>query len=394
MAMAQSGYQPRSNWRDVEAMLGPAALAALQRPIAEASALPNVCYVDPAWQALEYDRLFARNWFVAGFTQDVARPGDAMPVEAAGMPLLILRDHAGVIRVFHNVCRHRGAVMVDKPCSDLKLLTCPYHAWAYGLDGGLRTRPHFHGGGKHDVVDDDDAPGLVPVRAEVWHHWIFVNLDGKAPPLADYLAPAIERIGDYDISASRYAGTVHFDIATNWKFAMENYIEPYHVFAAHPRLHAFVPMAEREPSKIDRHVMWNRYIFKQAEEGRGAGLPHFPDLSEEAAHKGLWFILPVPFGLEVYPDHIASFHVSPLAPDRCHERIDIYLIGEAAEAPHYARQRQAVLDMWRDLNKEDVGLIESLQRGRTSPAYDGGRLSPYWDEAPLHLSRMIVEGMR
>ncbi len=222
----------------------------------------------------------------------------------------------------------------------------------------------------------------MPVRAEIWHHWIFVNLDGKAPPLADYLAPALERIGDYDLNASRYAGTVHFDIATNWKFAMENYIEPYHVFAAHPRLHAFVPMAEREPSKIDRHVMWNRYIFKQAEEGRGAGLPHFPDLSYEAAHKGLWFILPVPFGLEVYPDHVASFHVTPIAPDLCHERIDIYLIGEAADAPQYEGQRKAVLEMWRDLNKEDVGLIESLQKGRTSPAYDGGRLSPYWDEAP------------
>jgi choline monooxygenase len=393
--MNGGGYQTRSSWRDVESMLGDDAIAALERPIAEASSLPNACYTEPAWQALEYDRLFARTWFVAGFTQDIPNPGDAMPVQAAGMPLLILRDHGGEVWVFHNVCRHRGAVLVDKPCSDLKILTCPYHAWAYGLDGGLRTRPHFRGGNQHDVVGGDpNAPGLVPVRAEVWHHWIFINLDGMAPPLADYLAPALERIGDYDLSASRYAGTVHFDIATNWKFAMENYIEPYHVFAAHPRLHAFVPMAEREPSRIDRHVMWNQYIFDQAEEGRGAGLPHFPGLSREAAHKGLWFILPVPFGLEVYPDHMASFHVTPIAPDLCHERIDIYLIGEAADAPHYVPQRQAVLEMWRDLNKEDVGLIESLQKGRASPAYDGGRLSPYWDEAPLHLSRMILEGMR
>ncbi len=393
--MNDRGYRTRSSWRDVESMLGADAIAALGRPIGEASSLPNACYTDPAWQALENDRLFARTWFVAGFTQDIPNPGDAIPVQAAGMPLLILRDHRGEVRVFHNVCRHRGAVIVDKPCSDLKILTCPYHAWAYGLDGRLRTRPHFYGGNQHDVLKDDhDAPGLVPVRAEVWHHWIFINLDGKAPPLADYLAPALERIGDYDLNASRYAGTVHFDIATNWKFAMENYIEPYHVFAAHPRLNAFVPMAEREPSRIDRHVMWNRYIFNQAEEGRGAGLPHFPNLSHQAAHKGLWFILPVPFGLEVYPDHVASFHVTPIAPDLCHERIDIYLIGEAADAPQYETQRQAVLEMWWDLNKEDVGLIESLQKGRTSPAYDGGRLSPYWDEAPLHLSRMILEGMR
>ncbi|MBT5432742.1 MAG: aromatic ring-hydroxylating dioxygenase subunit alpha [Rhodospirillaceae bacterium] len=393
--MAHQGITPRSSWSDVEAMLGADALEALERPLSDASSLPNACYTDEAWQKLEFERLFARNWFVAGFVQDIPDPGDALPVTTAGMPLLILRDHDGDVRVFHNVCRHRGAVLVDKPCSGLKLLTCPYHAWAYGLDGNLRTRPHFHGGGHHDVTGKDgDGPGLVPVRTEVWHHWIFINIDGKAPPLADYLAPALEKITGYDLTASRYAGTVHFDIATNWKFAMENYIEPYHVFAAHPRLHAFVPMAEREPSKIDRHVMWNRYLFKQAQAGRGEGLPHFPDLSDQTAHQGLWFILPVPFGFEVYPDHVASFHVTPIAPGRCHERIDIYLIGEAATSPDWAQQREAVLDMWHDLNSEDVGLIESLQKGRTSPAYDGGRLSPYWDEAPLHLSRMIIEGMR
>lgn len=384
-----------SAWSDVAGLLGVDALAALERPIAEASALPNVCYTSETWQRLEYERLFARSWFVAGFAHEIPNPGDAMPVDAAGMPLLLLRDREGAIRVFHNVCRHRGAVMVNGPCSGLKLLTCPYHAWTYGLDGRLRTRPHFHGGGRHDVVADGaDAPGLMPVRAELWHHWIFVNLDGKAPPLADYLAPAARRIVDYDLSAVRHAGTVSFDIATNWKFAMENYIEPYHVFAAHPRLHAFVPMAERQPSMVDGHVMWNFYQFRKAEAGRGEGLPHFPNLSAQAASRGLWFILPTAFGLEVYPDHVASFHVTPVAPGRCRERIDVFLVGDAADGAKHAAGREAVLDMWKELNDEDIGLIESLQRGRTSPAYDGGRLSPYWDEAPLHFSRMVVEGMR
>jgi len=375
-------------------MLGEDALAALARPVGEASALPNACYTTEAWQRLEYERLFARSWFVAGFTQDVPNAGDVLPIEAAGMPLVILRDHNGRIRVFHNVCRHRGTVLVPERCSGQRLLTCPYHAWTYGLDGSLRTRPHFHGGDRHDTAPGPDAPGLFPVRTEVWHHWIFVNPDGKAPPLDDCLAPARALIGDYDLSATRYAGTVHFEARANWKFALENYIEPYHVFAAHPRLHAFVPMAERQPSRISDHIMWNCYRFRKAEAGRGAGLPHFPGLTDEAAHKWFWFILPTAFGFEVYPDHVASFHVTPLAPDRCRERIDIYLIGDAADSPDRAGQRQAVLDMWNDLNHEDIGLIEGLQKGRSSPLYDGGRLSPYWDAAPLHLARMIVEGMR
>ncbi|MBT6512774.1 MAG: Rieske 2Fe-2S domain-containing protein, partial [Rhodospirillaceae bacterium] len=94
-------------------MLGADALEALERPLSDASSLPNACYTDEAWQKLEFERLFARNWFVAGFVQDIPDPGDALPVTTAGMPLLILRDHDGDVRVFHNVCRHRGAVLVD-----------------------------------------------------------------------------------------------------------------------------------------------------------------------------------------------------------------------------------------------------------------------------------------
>ena len=241
-----------------------------------------------AWRgrSLSFERLFARSWFVAGFVQDVPQPGDAMPVEAFGTALLVLRDLDGVIRVFHNVCRYRRAVLVSGKCSGLRELASPNRGWIYELDGSLRGSPH----GCHD-----DAPGLVPVRSQVWHHWIFVNLDGEAPALKDYLAPAADLVRGYNLGASRHAGTVHFEIAANWKLALENYIEPYHVFSAHPRLHAFVPMSERMPSRIDRHVMWNRYLFKTSEPGRGDGLPYFPNLSDEAARQGIWFILPTAF---------------------------------------------------------------------------------------------------
>ena len=388
-AMDHRVVEQCSAWSDVEAIAGAYALEALDGPVGSTSALPNVCYTSAAWQKLEFERLFARSWFVAGFVQDVPLPGDAMPIEAFGMPLLVLRDLDGGIRVFHNVCRHRRAILVSGKRTRLRELACPDHGWTYDLDGSLKRCPHADGGGRHH-----DAPGLTAIRSEVWHHWVFVNLDGEAPALEDYLAPAEDLVRGYDLRAARHAGTVHFEIAANWKLALENYIEPYHVFSAHPRLHAFVPMSERMPSRIDRHVMWNRYLFRASEPGRGEGLPHFPNLSAEAARQGVWFILPTAFGVEVYPDHVASFHVAPVAPDRCRERIDVYLVGEAATSPEWADGRQAVLDMWKELNHEDIGLVESMQRGRTSPAYDGGCLSAYWDEAPLHLSRMVVDGMR
>lgn len=390
--MAES---PESSYAegDVLAMLGRDALQRLDLPLAEASGLPNAAYTSEAWQRLENERLFARTWCFAGYAHDLPDPGDAVPVDIGGMPVLLVRDRQGDVRGFHNVCRHRGATLLEEKASGLTVLTCPYHAWAYDLTGALRTRPHFFGGDKHDVCTDGDGPGLKPVATAVWHHWIFVNIDGQADPFDDFIAPIARRCDGYDVSAARYAGSLDFDVACNWKLALENYIEPYHVFAAHPRLHSFVPMAEREPSKCDGHVLWNHYQFREPEEGRGVGLPYFPDLSPELASRGMWFVAVPNFAFEVYPDHIATFIVTPETPATSRERIDIYLIGDAAEGQQYTSQRQAVFDTWHDLNKEDLDVIARLQRGRLSPGYDGGRFSPYWDEAPLELSRQIVKAM-
>jgi len=378
---------------EVLAVLGADAVAGLERPLAEATGLPNVTYTSEAWQALERRRLFARTWSFAGYVHDIPDPGDAVPVDLAGMPILLVRGGDGTVRAFHNVCRHRGATILEAPARGLKFLTCPYHAWAYDLEGKLRTRPHFHGGDRHDTNGGGSGPSLAPIRTAVWHHWVFVNIDGEAQPFDDYIAPIARRCEGYEFEQSSYAGTLTFDVACNWKLALENYVEPYHVFAAHPRLHEFVSMAEREPSKCDGHVMWNFYQFRAPEEGRGVGMPYFPNLTDELSSRGMWFVAVPNFAFEIYPDHIATFIASPVAVDRTRERIDIYLVGDAATGAQFAKQRETVFDMWRDLNSEDLGIIERMQRGRLSPGYDGGRFSPYWDEAPLHLSRQIVKAM-
>ncbi|MBT6511580.1 MAG: Rieske (2Fe-2S) protein, partial [Rhodospirillaceae bacterium] len=123
----------------------------LSRPTGDGgTCLPNACYTDAEWLKLENERLFARTWMYAGCLDQLAQPGDAFPTTIGGKPVLLVHGRDGEIRAFHNVCRHRGAVLVDKPCKGLAALTCPYHAWAYGLDGSLRTRLHFDGAGKHD----------------------------------------------------------------------------------------------------------------------------------------------------------------------------------------------------------------------------------------------------
>ena len=375
--------------------VGAAVRERLARPIDEAAGLPNEAYWDPAFLSLENQRLFARTWVVAGYLHDLPRPGDCRPVTVADTPLILVHGGDGEIRAFHNACRHRGSQLIAKPSSDRQRIVCPYHAWTYGLDGTLLARPHFDGPDKHREGDPDRPElDLVSVRCSVWFDLIFVNLSGDAPPLEEHLRPMTEKMGDYDLSVLRHAGKLEFEVEANWKLALENFIENYHVFAVHPKLTQFAPIRTRGAGDFDGHCLSNHYTFPEAEAGRGAGLPHFPDLGEEAASRGLWFLMFPTLGVEFWPDQFAVFRVVPVAPDRTREQIDIYLIGEAATSETHAEARQAVFDMWRELNHEDLGILGRLQAGRRSPSFTGGVYSAFWEPCSLHFARLVAEGVR
>lgn len=376
----------------VRTLLGEEGLAQAFAPIEEASGLPNAAYWSEEWLALEQERVFRRSWVFAGAEAELAEPGAMKPIEIGGAPLVVVRGRDGIVRAFHNVCRHRGARLVTEPCRK-STLTCPYHAWNYGLDGKLRARPHFLGPDQVDRFDNGggDKLDLVAVRTEVWNGCIFVNASGDAQPLADWLAPLLRRTGSYDFSAIRWAGKLEFEVRANWKLVYENYMEGYHVFALHPRLIKFAPMNIRWSGEWQDHVFYNDYVFPQVEEGRGDGLPHYPGLPPADAQRGLWFLCFPHFAAEVYPDQFTLLVSYPVAPDLTREELHVFLVGEAATAETFREPRTALMKMWDDLNREDIGVLELLQQGRRSPAYDGGRLSPHW-EGPTHqFGRRIVE---
>ena len=160
-------------------------------------------------------------------------------------------------------------------------------------------------------------------------------------------------------------------------------MEGYHVFAVRPKLLKFAPMNIRWSGEWHKHVFYNDYIFPEVSEGRGEDLPHYPNLPHEDAKRGLWFLCFPHFAAEVYPDQFTVLVSYPVAPDKTREEIHVFLIDEAATSDEYKEPREALFKMWEDLNHEDIGMLERLQQGRLSPAYDGGRLSPHW-EGPTH----------
>ncbi len=366
----------------------------VEAPAEAARGFPNAAYTDEAFLALERQQVFARNWVLAGFAHQIPNPGDAMPADVAGLPVVLWRGKDGAINGFHNACRHRGAMLVDRPCAGRNRLVCPYHAWTYDQSGRLAARPYFDG--KHPREQQMPAdPGfdLQPVRLGQWQDLIFADLSGEAPPLDDVLRPMTDAIADYNLSQCRHAGMAEFEIATNWKLAAENFIESYHVFAAHPALVNFAPMDTRRPGGWTGKCFSTHYQFPKAEEGRGEGLPHYPNMPEHLKTRGIWFLLYPNLGIELWPDQFVVFRIMPLAAARTREEIHVYLMGEAADAPAYRGERERVMKLWRDLNGEDIGLLEVLQKGRASPSYDGGVFSPAWEQPVLQFSQLLARDL-
>lgn len=349
-----------------------------------ARGLPNACYVDPAWHRLEAERLLARDWLCVGVGADIPSRGDAVAVDAAGQPVLLVRDRDGAVRAFHNVCRHRGSILVEGRHHG-PALVCPYHSWSYGLDGRLVRTPEVGGHGVHECASVDKAAlGLLPVRAGIWLDFVFVNLSGDAPPLEDVVAPMAECWADYATDSLVHAASDAYELRANWKLAVENYLECYHLPWVHPGLNSYSPLAEHE-----YRVFADRFFGPVTNAYRAStpldrALPTFPGLPEARRLVGEY---PVAFPnllLGIQRDHLFGIIVDPLAIDRTRERLHIYLIDDGTERSDVERARIAaamaeLVAGWREVFTEDIGIVERMQRGRASGAFDGGVLTAFYD---------------
>ena len=252
------------------------------------SNLENAAYTDPEFLQREKRSLFRSTWQFATRLSAIPASGDAIPVEVGGMPLFVLRDSAGEVRVFANVCPHRGARLLAEPCNVQRSIVCPYHAWAFGLDGTLMGRPHFYGADKHDRANDGEPrPALWPIRAEVWFDWVFVNIDGLAQPLQTLIEPLIKRLDHYDFSGCVYGGELTFDVPANWKLAHENYLDVLHKFKIHPELEKAAPLRTNSAFEWHGDIAVVDHALENPTEGRGSELPTLPGVSDRVRNLGL-----------------------------------------------------------------------------------------------------------
>lgn len=364
-------------------------LSGVLRPIASANGLPNAHYISQEVFEQERESLLYDNWSGIGFAKDIPEAGDAMPIEFLGMPLVAVRDREGHVRVFQNTCRHRGMILVEERKKVGGVLRCPYHSWCYALNGELVATPHVGGPGMNLCEGiDRSSLGLVEIASHIWRDVIFVNVNGNAPAFEVYAAEAMARWAEYEGQELVHGGTdsgFSFDVRCNWKLAVENYCESYHLPWVHPGLNSYSRLEDHyHIEALGRFSGQGTKVYRPLITPEGRRFPDFAGLSEKWETGAEYIALYPNVLLAVHRDHAYAMILEPKAVDRTIERVELYYAGPEIAGDAWGEMRRRNSAMWREVLEEDVFVVEGMQKGRHGVHFDGGRFSAAMD-GPTHM---------
>lgn len=361
-------------------------LEAVMRPVETARGLPNEHYIDDAVFAEESKAVLLNNWSGIGFGKDVPNAGDVKPIDFLGQPLLLARDQDGTVRVFQNVCRHRGMILVEGAKNITGAIRCPYHSWCYSLAGELKATPHVGGPGNnaHDEIKRGDL-GLMEVRSYIWRDVVFVNVSGDAPAFEDYAGDVMKRWSEFDqpIYHGGASSSFQLEVKTNWKLAVENYCESYHLPWIHPGLNSYSRLEDHynieQPGSYSGQ---GTLVYQQLKLEGSETFPDFENLSDkwDTSAEYISFFPNVLFG--VHRDHAFAIVLEPKAIDQTVEHIELYYSQPLDENFQPLLEKNAAL--WKEVFSEDIFVVEGMQKGRRGGLFDGGKFSPVMDN-PTHI---------
>ena len=345
----------------------------------ERGGLPAWSYTNEAFFGLECENLFRRHWQLVCHVNDIPKAGDYVTFDLVGERAVVIRGRDGVVRCFHNLCRHRASrVVADRKGHCGGVITCPFHGWSYDLDGRLRgaavpsSFPPL----------DADQWGLKPIEMEIWRGFIFIRFKkGAQPSIAEIMRPHEEEIARYAIDdmIPTADGIYETDpLAINWKSSRDVDNEGYHVAKAHPGLfdlygknyydEAMTGDTSRSVGEFNEAPArrWSTRHYKQMVsqlEEPWAKLPH------QWVYIGIYPNIVFAF----YPDSMIFYQDIPKAVLETSVRGGIYRRREESRVLKAARYLSKRIDL--DTAAEDQELMIWSQEAMNSSAYDGIILS-------------------
>jgi len=318
-------------------------------------------YVDPKWTDADLKGIFARTWQWVCHVEKLAAPGSYVSATVAEMPIAIVRDRSGELRAFYNVCKHRAHELLSG-AGTTRAIVCPYHAWTYDLDGKLKRARQAD---RMETFDRGEIC-LDQVQVEEFGGFVYVNLDPTAAPLHAQAGDLAEDIARWapDVAALTHAKRLTYDVRTNWKNVVDNFLECYHCHVAHKE---FVELVDMDTYEVTTHGIWSSHF---ADAGKQANSAY--DVSEATVTThAVWWLWPNTCLLR-YPGrgNFMVFQMLPAGPDRTLETWDFYLeTPELSEA-----ETESVTYIDEVLQQQDIAIVESVQRGMSTPAFDQGRI--------------------
>ena len=287
------------------------------------------------------------------------------------------------MRVFQNICRHRGMILVEEPRKIEGAIRCPYHSWCYSTKGALVSTPHVGGPGQntHVSIKRSDL-GLNEVRSHIWRDVVWINVSGDAPAFEDAMADVITRWSEFDLPVYHGGPESKFtlEVATNWKLAVENYCESYHLPWVHPGLNSYSKLEDHyhieQPGEFSGQ---GTMVYRQLTNENGDKFPDFADVGAKWNEQAEYIAVYPNVLLGVHRDHAFAIILEPQSTERTVEHVHLYYSEPHTDEGLRARNAQ----LWKTVFEEDIFVVQGMQKGRHAPNFDGGRFSPVMD-SPTH----------
>ncbi|WP_222709379.1 SRPBCC family protein [Microbispora sp. CSR-4] len=318
-------------------------------------------YTDPRWLDVDLRAIFARTWQWICHVEKLASPGSYVSATVAGMPIAVVRDRDGALRAFYNVCKHRAHELLTGS-GTTRNIVCPYHAWTYALDGRLKAAR------RADAMEtfDKNEICLDQVRVEEFGGFVYVNLDADAVPLAEQAGDLAADIAKWapDVAELTFAKRLTYDIASNWKNVIDNFLECYHCHIAHKE---FVDLVDMDTYEVKTRGIWSSHFAEAGTHDNAA----YDVAGASVTQHAVWWLWPNTCLLR-YPGrgNFMVLQVIPAGPGRTLETWDFYF--ETAEL--LDAEVEAVRYIDEVLQQQDITIVESVQRGMNTPAFDQGRI--------------------
>jgi choline monooxygenase len=354
----------------------PTSLAAADcaiHPLEIASTLPGYMYADPAFHTFDAETVFAGNWQLICGAEKLKDSGDHVVTEIAGRPIILVRGEEGTLRGFFNVCKHRAGPLALTD-GNARQLQCKYHGWTYKLDGQLRAAHEMQQAKDFDI----SCIHLDAIKVAEWEGLVFASIGEPAAGLGTVLAGIRERIRPIDLTKFRFQSTVTYDVLCNWKAYVDNYLEGYHLPHVHPGLNKLLDYREYTTNLAD----WYSYQHSPLDGDQG------PYVAGEAHY---YFVYPNMM-LNILPGRLQTNRVVPVSAGHCRVLFDYYYTDmESDDARQMVLRDLAFSD---EVQREDIGICERVQKGLASGVYTAGRISPKRESGVHHFQELVRAAYR